>query len=40
MVYVPRCPNLVSEWDWKSIEGETVRLERLCDRNDNLHRTL
>ena len=40
MVEVPGCPDLVSEWDREPIEGEAVRLEWLCDRNDNLHSAL
>jgi hypothetical protein len=31
MVYVPRRSDLVSEWNWEPIEGEAIRLERLCD---------
>lgn len=40
MVYVPRRPNLVSKWNWKSIEGKAIRLEGFCDWNDDLHRDL
>ena len=37
MMKVPGCSDLVSEWDWESIQGEAIRLKRLCDRNDDLH---
>ena len=40
MMQVPGRSNLVSEWDWESIEGETIRLEWLCDWDDNLYRIL
>ena len=39
MVDVPRCPDLVSERDRKSIEGEPIRLEWFCDWDDNLYHT-
>lgn len=37
-VKVPRRSDLVSERDRESIEGEAVRLEGLCDWDDDLHR--
>ena len=35
--YIPGRPNLVGEWDRKSVEGEAIRLEWLCDWNNDLH---
>lgn len=39
MVYVPRRPYLVGEWDWKSVEREAIWLEWLCNWNNDLHLT-
>jgi hypothetical protein len=33
---IPRCFDLVGEWYRESVKGRPVRLERFCDRGDNL----
>lgn len=40
VMQIPRCSNLVREWDRESIEGKPIRLERLCNWGDNLYHTL
>jgi len=40
VMQVPRCSDLVSERHWESVECEAIRLERFCNWDDNLHRSL